>query len=386
MLTDRRRFLSLGAAGALLTFVPACAVKAKALGDRRFVFILQRGAMDGLHAVPAIGDPEFGAARGKLAEVDGVTKLDGIFGLHPALANVNRMYAANEALFVHAVASPYRDRSHFDGQNVLESGGSAPYRLNDGWMNRLIGLLGGRKAIAFAPITPLVLQGHNIVGSIDPLANMRGDARLLHAMNALYEQDVVLHPLWAEAVATRNMAVELGTGSPANKSTPIEKTARIAAGFLRAPDGPRLAMIETSGWDTHTQQLGRLKTQLSTLDMLIGTLKAELGPVWNETLVIVATEFGRTVAINGTGGTDHGTGSVAMLFGNVQGGRVIADWPGLAIGQRLDRRDLRPTTRLDDVISGAIADHFGISPATAAAALFPDGVGSRRSMQDLIRA
>ena len=380
---DRRRLLQFGIAGSALAVISPLLL-ARAPGDRRFIFIIQRGALDGLQAVPATGDPQFAAARGVLGEVPKLRPLDATFGLHPALAQIGGLYAAREALFVHAIASPYRDRSHFDGQNVLESGGVEPYRLSEGWMNRLVGLLSGKSAIAFASTLPLALQGRQTVSSFEPKPAGRPDEALMAEVGALYQDDALLHPLWEEALDARRLAAQIDQGAPLR--SPAERTARIAAGFLAQPDGPRLAMIETNGWDTHTQQLGRLAAQFSELDLLVAGLKAGLGPVWKETLVIAATEFGRTVSINGTGGTDHGTGSVAMLFGGaLHGGRVVADWPGLAPAQRLDGRDLRPTASLDAMLSGALGEHFGVDPDRVATSLFPDGP-SGAPMRGLVTA
>jgi uncharacterized protein (DUF1501 family) len=155
---------------------------------------------------------------------------------------------------------------------------------------------------------------------------------------------------------------------------------------MTGPDAARIAMIETSGWDTHSAQLGRMAAQLKKLDALISAAKVGLGAEWANTLVIVATEFGRTVAANGTGGSDHGTASAAILLGGtVNGGRVVADWPGLNKAALYEARDLKPTTALDRVISDAVALHFGLDPERAARDLFPE-MAAGRVMSDLIRA
>lgn len=379
---DRRDLLKFGIAG--VGFAAAAPLLlAQTPGDRRLVFVILRGALDGLHAVPATGDPAFAGARGRLAEIEGIRRLDSTFGLHPAMAQIHAMYGLREALFVHAIASPYRERSHFDGQNVLESGASAPYRREDGWLNRLVALLGGTRAIAFAPTVPLAMQGPAQVSSFEPTSARQVDERLAARVAQLYDTDPLLHPMWQEAVEARRLAVTIERGRPV-AATRAARIARIAAGFLAAPDGPRIAMIETNQWDTHTQQAGRLNQQLAELDQLVAGLKTDLGPIWNNTLVIAATEFGRTVAINGTNGTDHGTGSVAMIFGGrVAGGRVVADWPGLRPAQLFESRDLRPTIALDDMISGALAAHYRLPPERVAHALFPDRTGA--AMGGLIR-
>ena len=367
---DRRAFLAAGGLGLLGTFAPRMAF-ARAATARRFVFIIQRGAADGLGTIGAIGDPAFVGARGDLAaDLAAGTKLDAMFALHPAMANAAALYGKGQALFAHAIASPYRDRSHFDGQNVLETGGTGAYQLKDGWMNRLLGVVptDDAKAIAIAATVPMALRGRREVASYAPSSLPDASDDLLARVTQLYQGDAQLHGLWAEAMQTRQLTGDLAQDNGRNAAA----TGALAARLLLPANGARIATIETGGWDTHTGQRGRLATQLKGLDAMIGALQAGLGPVWDDTLVLVATEFGRTVAINGTGGTDHGTGTAAMLFGGaVKGGRVLADWPGLATANLYEARDLRPTTPLDAFIGGAVAAHFAVEPPRAMAALFP---------------
>ena len=366
MTLDRRSFLG---SAALLT-VPRM-LFAQAATERRFVFIIQRGAADGLNTVVPYADPAYARLRGALA-VDAATalKLDGTFALHPNLVELHRLHAAGQASFVHAVASPYRDRSHFDGQNVLETGGSAPYQLKDGWMNRLVGILprAAKQPIAFAPAVPMALRGAIEVSSYAPTSLPQANDDLLMRVEQLYARDAQLHALWSSAIEARGMAGGMGGGGTRQDAGAL---GRMAAGFLARADGPRIAMIETSGWDTHSAQNARLANQLRGLDNLLAGLRDGLGTAWAQTMVLVATEFGRTVAANGTAGTDHGTASVAMLVGGaVQGGRVIADWPGLA--SLYEGRDLRPTMGLDALIASACGECFGVEPERVGRALFPE--------------
>lgn len=365
---DRRQFLMRGALGAGLVSLPGM-VLAAAATERRFVFIIQRGAADGLDTVRPVGDPAFAAARSMTAGDPG-TRLDAMFALHPALVETAKLYAVKQALFAHAVASPYRDRSHFDGQNVLETGGAGAYQLKDGWLNRLLTLLpkADAQAIAIAATLPVALRGAAGVGSYAPSALPQASDDLMARVGALYAGDAQLHPLWEKAVATRAMAGDLTAGNGRNAAA----TGALAARLMSGPEGARIAMIETGGWDTHTGQRARLALQLGGFDALIGALRDGLGAAWNTTLVLVATEFGRTVAVNGTGGTDHGTGAAAMLLGGaVAGGRVIADWPGMAPAALYEGRDLRPTLSLDAFVTQALAQHYALDPARVAAALFP---------------
>jgi len=381
---NRRQFLSVAGAAAALLSAPRVSF-AQAATERRFVFIIQRGAADGLHTVVPYADPAYAGLRGALAIApDAAIKLDGSFALHPALAELGALYRAGQASFFHAVASGYRERSHFDGQNVLETGGSAPYQLKDGWLNRLVGLLSrpGKDAIAFAPTVPLALRGALAVPSYAPSALPDANDDLLLRVEQLYADDTELHALWSAALEARGMA---GAAEGGRRQS-AQETGRMAANFLARADGPRIAMIETGGWDTHSGQNGRLAAQLRNLDQLVAGLRSGLGAAWEQTVVLVATEFGRTAAANGTGGTDHGTGAAAMLVGGaVQGGRVLADWPGLAPANLLDGRDLRPTLALETLIAQTCAEAFRIEPGKVARTLFPSLVQGRE-LPRLLRA
>ena len=369
MSLDRRSFLG---AGALLA-APRV-LFAQAATERRFIFIIQRGAADGLNTVIPYADPAYATARGALAiDPASALKLNGTFALHPSLVSLRNFYAAGQASFFHAVASPYRDRSHFDGQNVLETGGNAPYQLKDGWMNRLLGVLprNGKEAIAFSPAIPLALRGSVDVTSYAPSALPQANEDLMMRVEQLYARDGQLHALWSSALEARGMAGGMGGGANRQDATDL---GRMAAGFLGRVDGPRIAMIETGGWDTHSGQNARLAAQLKNQDKLLAGLHEGLGAAWEKTVILVATEFGRTVAANGTGGTDHGTGAVAMMVGGaVQGGRILSDWPGLANANLLDGRDLKPTLALDALLTAACAEAFALEPDRLSSVLFPHG-------------
>ena len=379
---DRRTFLT-GAAGAIVLLAAPHVAVAQAATDRRFVFIIQRGAADGLGILAPTGDPGFAPLRGAFAEDFATGARLGDFTLHPAMTQAAALYQAREALFVHAVASPYRDRSHFDGQNVLETGGTAAYALRDGWMNRLLGLLPSNdsKAIAVSATVPVVLRGSHEVASYAPSNLPQAPDDLLARVGSLYAQDRELHAAWDEAMQTRAMAGD----AAANNGQNAAATGALAARLLAGPQGARVAVIESNGWDTHAAQRGRLGFQLRGLDAMLGALKTGLGADWANTLVVVATEFGRTASPNGTGGTDHGTASLAMLFGGaVAGGRVVADWPGLGQSALYEGRDLKPTTDLDTLIASAVAQHYRLDPARAGRTLFPN-IGNGRPVEGLIR-
>ena len=366
---DRRNFLRGAALGAGALVLSPRMVFANVETDRRFVFIIQRGAADGLDTVIPHGDPALAGLRGSLAiDQNDMHKLDGMFALHPSLGRLSDFYKQKQSLFIQAVASPYRERSHFDGQNVLESGSSSPYQLRDGWLNRLSTLLpkSEEEAIALAPTIPLALRGAAPVNSYAPSNLPEAPDDLLMRVSKLYDTDSELHALWSRAMENRGLAGAVGARQD---PTTVGKPAAL---FLGRPSGPRIAMIETAGWDTHDSQKQRLTNQLHGLDQMIGALHDGLGDVWKNTTVLVATEFGRTAAVNGTDGTDHGTASAAMLAGGaVQGGRVIADWPGLSAGKLYEGRDLTPTLDLDALIAVVAAESLKLDPEKTMRTLFP---------------
>ncbi|MFC3714396.1 DUF1501 domain-containing protein [Sphingoaurantiacus capsulatus] len=374
---SRRSFLA--GAGAALLLPPQLALAAAAT-DRRFVFLLLRGAMDGVGTVIPYADPGYAAARRQLAIGAGeAIKLDGMFALHPAMTRTAQLYRGGEALFVHAAATPYRDRSHFDAQNLLETGAATPHALRSGWMNRLLAMLpdADDRGLALSPALPLIAQGQVPVTTHAPSALPGVTPDLVARVGRLYGDDMLLQPLWQKAVAAHGLdAGGAAAGLPA--------LAKLAASFLAKPDGPRLAVIESDGWDTHAGQAARLNNQLGKLDEAIGALRDGLGAAWADTLVIAATEFGRTVAVNGTGGTDHGTGSAAILAGGaVRGGTVVADWPGLGAAALHEGRDLRPTADLYAMLAGSLGEHLRLEPVHLSRELFK---GSARPMEGLVRA
>ena len=366
---NRRDFLRFSAASLGLALASPYIGFAAANTDRRLIFIIQRGAADGLNTVIPYADPAYSKLRGALAiDVAKATKLDGTFALHASLSETAKLYGAGQAAFVHAVALPYRERSHFDAQNVLETGGNAAYQLKDGWLNRLLPLLPSAQsgAIAIAATVPMALRGKADVSSYAPSGLPQAPDDLLLRVSKLYAEDAQLNALWQSAMQSNNLTDD------ASKRQDPASLGKLAASFLVEPAGPRIAMIETGGWDTHSAQETRLAKQLKDLDTLIAALKLGLGDTWQKTTILVATEFGRTAAANGTGGTDHGTASAAMILGgDVKGGRVIADWPGLSQANLYENRDLKPTLGMDTLIASLLAESFNLDPARVANTLYP---------------
>lgn len=359
---SRRNLLARGAFIGGLALHPRLALAAAGT-DARLVFIILRGAMDGLAAIPPLNDNRLEKLRGQLAappaQLGAPIKLTADFAAHPALAGFAGLFAAGEAAVVHAIASPYRERSHFDAQNILETAGNAAYAVKDGWLNRLLPLLPAQSpAVALSATLPALLQGAAPATSFAPSRLPDASAGLKVRVAALYEADPLLHRLWSDAIATEMMAGASGSADGPGNSAALAAT---AARLLADAAGPRIAVLDMGGWDTHAGQAQRLNNQLRQLDGVFAALKSGLGAAWSNTLVIAATEFGRTVAANGTGGTDHGTASAALLAGGrVAGGKVHGDWPGL--DRLFQDRDLMPTSSLNALFAGAVAGLFGLDP------------------------
>lgn len=370
---DRRSLIAGSLLGAGSLALPRFAF-AQGAGSRNVLFVLLRGAADGMAMLAPLGDPGFAALRPQmLADYEGAVRLGSFFAIHPALAGIAEAAGRGEALFVHAAATAYRERSHFDGQNLLESGGRAPYERRDGWLNRLAALMDEAagappRALAIAPAVPLALRGSAPVSNYAPSALPEASEDLIARVGALYDGDAELAGLWARALETKAMAADDGLRNLRD----ARATGELAASLMRESGGARIGMIELGGWDTHANQRGTFARAARQLDALLAAYRTGMGSAWADTMVIVATEFGRTARVNGTGGTDHGTASAALVMGGaVRGGRVVADWPGLGEGQLFERRDLAPTTALESVLAGAAAEHLRLDPGLAMARLFP---------------
>lgn len=365
---------------------------ASAATPKRFVVVILRGALDGMSAVVPYGDAALADWRTPLVPpqpgaAGGLLDLGGFYGLHPALAGLHGLYQAGELLPVHAVAGPYRVRSHFEAQDYLEFG--ADHAMTSGWMNRLAQELpaapgGADTALAVGADIPLMLRGAAAVGSWLPQSFAQPAPELYARLLELYRHDPVTGPAVAEGLKERGFT-EATLGQPAAGGPGGFAALCHGAGrLLAAAEGPRLAVLEIGGWDTHTQQANRLVFPLRQLDAGMVQLKAGLGAAWRDSAVLVMTEFGRTVRVNGTGGTDHGTGTVAFLLGgDVAGGRVQADWPGLAQAKLYENRDLQATADLRAVAKGVIGPMFGLN-AAALERVFPQS-GRAAGLAGLVR-
>ncbi len=374
-----RRGLLLGLASTVVLGSSRLAL-AQAPGDRRLVVILLRGAMDGLFVVQPYADADFAPLRGPLAlpepgQEGGLLDLGGSFGLHPAASTLHEMFRANQAAVLHAVAGPYRSRSHFEAQDLLEGGGEQ--RLTSGWLNRALqampGTTAARAGLVIGASVPLLMRGPTPVGSFAPAGLDRPSPDLVHRLAALHDADRQLGPTFREGLRARGFAEStLGMPVPQPDRGSFPRLAAAAGQLMAVANGPRVAALELGGWDTHAQQAARIVAPLRSLDAGLAELQTALGPIWARTAVLVVTEFGRTARVNGNQGTDHGTGGVAFLAGGaVAGGRVVADWPGLGRDALLENRDLRPTTDLRAIAKGLLRDHLRL-PASAVAQAFPD--------------
>ncbi len=388
---SRRRFLGTASTLALAPLASLSFAGGRRAGANRFVLVILRGGLDGLSAVPAVGDPDFAAARGLLGRFAAAPlPLDATFALHPQLAGLHAAYERGEATLIHAVGLPYRERSHFDAQQVLESGGARPYELGTGWLGRALGG-SSAKGVALSTAVPLVLRGEAVVDTWAPSLLPPPSADLVARLQRMYAADPglstalerarILHldrvPRATDSGDDAGAAMSGGATAPGS----FRGLAQRAAEFLGERNGPQVAVLELGGWDTHANQAnpnGALAGGLRVLDGGLATLRAGLlaSGMWERTVVVVASEFGREVAINGTLGTDHGTGGTAFVLGGaVRGGRVVADWPGLARAQRFEGRDLRITTDLRAVLKGVLGEHLQIASKRLDAEVFPDSAG-----------
>jgi uncharacterized protein (DUF1501 family) len=397
LVSTRRAFLIGGASFAAWAYMPKFAFARMSGQDPRLIIVILRGALDGLATVAPLSDPDYARLHGSIAlsatGANPALPLDSFFSLHPAMPNFARLFREKNATVVHAVATGYRERSHFDGQDVLESGYAAPGRVQNGWLNRALEELprGDRVtgALAVGPTAPLILRGGAPTVGWAPVNVPQAAEDTANRLLDLYaRRDPALGNALTQGLQLDKQAVRDGAMQQGGPATGYMRTAaRGVARLMAADDGPRIAALAFDGWDTHANEggpVGRLAQLLGGLDGAFAEFEQGLGPRWGNTVVAVVTEFGRTARINGTEGTDHGTGTIALLAGGaVEGGRVVADWPGLKDANLHDGRDLKPTTDLRAVLKGVMKDHLGMSDRALASAVFPD-TAAIKPMQGLI--
>jgi uncharacterized protein (DUF1501 family) len=406
LLAPTRRALLLGS-GVLFAAAYLPQIARAAGREQRFLVIILRGGVDGLGVVAPVGDPNWRNLRGDMGlALDGpnpALPLDDFFALNPAMPNLHRLYRARQALIVHAVATPYRERSHFDGQDVLESGLAGPGATDTGWLNRSVPASApgaptasrGRQAFAIGPITPLVMRGPAPVLSwMPPRLPPVSDDTVMRLLDLYRHTDPTFAGVLEDRIGIATIARAGGMDAKPSDGSPAVQTGGIAqvrayfaeaagaAGkFLARPDGPRVGALAFDGWDTHVNEgavKGRLVDLLGALDGAIAAIETNMGEAWPETVIALVTEFGRTAHVNGNDGTDHGTATTALFAGGaLKGGGVLADWPGLKDADLHDQRDLKPTTDLRSVLKGILRDHLRVDERHLEAAVFPDSAGAR---------
>lgn len=343
----RRQFLPAAACCALPS-VGLSRIAAAALpGDSRVVVILLRGAMDGLHLLRPYGDRNFTALRPGLGtgpDRGNVVDVGGFYGLAApeGATDLADLWKAGELSFVQAVSTPYRGgRSHFDGQDILETGAARRGQRRDGWLPRMLSVIPGaelNEAVTLSSNAMLIGQGEPSVSNWSPGAMLRENAVSAQKLRMLYETDAQFLRVMEDSVLLNSLT----SGSEGAKQSVEETIAATAAEMLR--NEFRIAAFSVGGWDTHNRQSTSMYWPIRTLGRTLKTLRTGLGSDWQRTSVICVTEFGRSARENGVGGTDHGTGGLALLSGGaIAGGKVHGDWPGLARSDLYEDRDLRPT-------------------------------------------
>lgn len=386
---DRREFLMTMCSGGIATFGFPVVSFAQVRQSGRLVFVLLRGGFDGLAAVVPYGDPAYEGLRGPLAFQDGdLTPLTPVFGLAPGLAPLREFWDRGEMVALHAIAIPYRTRSHFDGQAILETGLDRPVGASDGWLNRLLQIMPGeRSGIAIASGMPRSMAGSHEVQTWSPTQLGAVTDEYLDRLAVLYRADGTLHNRFEAALQQQDLVGEeemAGAGARRGGVTPLLKS---AARILRQSTGPNVAAVEFSGWDTHANQGlagGALDRLLGQLAEGLVAFRAEMQDAWADTTVVVMTEFGRTARPNGSRGTDHGTAGAGFLIGpKVARSAVLADWPGLGDSALYEGRDLRPTLDTRAVLKAAVAGTFDLTGAQADR-IFPGSSGVR-GRYDLMR-
>ena len=378
MSLTRRGFL--GAAGALTAlglWTDPVLASANA-NDTRLLVVLLRGGMDGLHVLVPRGDPAHDRLRGALAPTDALP-LDGDFSLHPALPFAHELYGRKQLLPVVAIAPPYRQRSHFEAQDCLENGSAGAGGASTGWLNRCAASMPGVNALSLTTVMPLIMRGPGAATTWSPPLPDAANPILLQSLQPLYAADSRLAGAFARAIDNQGLDM---TGSGGGGR--LAQMMAAAATFMTRISGPRLAFVEDSGWDTHANQAAVLLRKLKELDAGLRIFHDRAGPAWGRIVVVVLTEFGRTARVNGTGGTDHGTGGLALLAGGaVNGGRIAGDWPGLAQAALHEGRDLRATSDTRALLKGVLAAHLGLAGTALETRVFP-GSNGIRAMEGLV--
>lgn len=387
---NRRALLAAASAGVGFAFAGRVAARSPG-GRNKMVVVIARGAMDGLSVTVPYADPNYVPLRGTLAvaapgEAGGALDLAEGFGLHPALGGLHGLYGQGQLRFAPAVALPVRIRSHFDAQDVLENGGEGLRQQTDGWLNRAIVAAGGTslRGLSIGAQTPLILRGDASVSSWAPGGRVRSEDRIASLLQDLYVDDPMLGQNLARGLATEELAAMGGDGSSVRRND-VQGLGRAVARLMTGDEGADIVAVSLDGWDTHAGQKAQLQTRLTGLDQLVSGLRDGLGGQWDRTIVVVATEFGRTARANGTQGTDHGTGSSLLLAGGaLKAGGPIGDWPTLSENRLFENRDLAPTLDIRSVFKGVLRDHIGVDRAALDDRVFPGSAAEAPALDGLV--
>jgi uncharacterized protein (DUF1501 family) len=386
---NRRSLLLAGCAASLISVAPSASAATKASQGRKIIVIILRGAMDGLAALPKTDDPDIRAHRAPLIDAKAIPLSDG-FALHSAMPQLATMFKSGEAAFIPAIAGPYRERSHFEAQDLLECGGVKTVS-DDGWLNRALQKApDAYAAVSIGPAQPLILRGAaKNISSWSPAVLPEASDDTLNRLMELYEGDPVLKASLSSALGADAVAGGMdrqGMGGARGGPGQFLPQLTAAGKFLAQPDGPEIAVVSLEGWDTHAGQNGALLQRFTALDAGLKALKDTLGETWKKTAIVAISEFGRTVRINGAQGTDHGTGGLAILAGGaIKGGRIHGDWPSLKSSALFENRDLMPTVEARSVFKGLLRDQLGWAANDLNGPVFPDSAAVK-AMDGLVKA
>lgn len=364
---------------------PKARAHANGDGAPRMVVVFLRGAVDGLNVVVPHGDHAYYQARPGIAVArpgmpNGAIDLTGYFGLHPSLRPLMPYWESGQLAFVHASGSPDGSRSHFEAQDYMETGTPGQHNTRDGWMNRLEATLPPSdspvQALTLGEAIPRILTGRQVVANMPTgrdaaRPTLIDQPKVSQAFGTMYAGNDALGKAYRDGVAARKeLMTELASSEQrmANNGAPLPNglaidTARLGR-LMRGDPRIRLGFLAVGGWDTHANQgngVGQLAGRLNPLAVGLATLAQELGPAFNDTVIVVMSEFGRTFHENGNGGTDHGHGNVMWLLGgNVRGGTIYGQWPGIDKAALNEGRDLAITTDFRAVMSTLAEKHMRI--------------------------
>lgn len=386
---SRRSLMLAGCAVSVVAVSGAARAAVPQSGGKKVVVVILRGAMDGMSLLPKIDDSSIREYRASLIDPAAHPIADG-FALHSACTGLAAMYASGQAAFVPAAAGPYRERSHFQAQDLLESG-SVKTVSSDGWLNRALQRApAAYSAVSIGPVQPLIVRGKAQVASWSPSVLPEASDDTLNRLMELYDRDPVLKTSLAEALGADKVAGKPGAANMAamggGRAGPGQYVPLLqAAGrFLSEPAGPEIAVVSLDGWDTHAAQNQALQQRFAQFDAGIRAMRESMGTTWSKTVLVAVSEFGRTVRVNGAQGTDHGTaGTVVLAGGALKGGRMFGDWPSLRPAALFENRDLAPANDVRSVFKGVLREQLGWEQTDLDSSIFPES-SDARAMPGLI--